>query len=92
MARTVADAAALLTVVAGPDPADPVTQLNANRSPVSYSRFLDRHGLRGARIGVFRQYFNDAKTDPEVKAVTEEALHVLQREGAVLVDPFSIPD
>jgi Asp-tRNA(Asn)/Glu-tRNA(Gln) amidotransferase A subunit family amidase len=92
MARTVADAAALLTVVAGPDPADPVTQLDADRPPVDYTRFLDRHGLRGARIGVFRQYFNDVKTDPEVKAVTETALHALQQEGAVLVDPFSIPD
>jgi amidase len=92
MARTVADAAALLTVVAGVDPADPVTQLDADRPQLDYTRFLDRHGLRGARIGVFRQYFNDAKTDPEVKAATEQALQALQQEGAVLVDPFSIPD
>jgi Asp-tRNA(Asn)/Glu-tRNA(Gln) amidotransferase A subunit family amidase len=92
MARTVADAAALLTVVAGPDQADPVTQLDANRPQIDYTRSLDRHGLRGARIGVFRQYFNDNKTDPEVKAVTENALRTLQQEGAVLVDPFSIPD
>jgi amidase len=91
MARTVADAAALLTVVAGADPADPVTQLDADRPRIDYTRSLDRHGLRGARIGVFRQYFNDDKTDPEVKAVTEQALHRLQQEGAVLVDPFSIP-
>ncbi len=92
MARTVADAAALLTVVAGVDPADPVTQLDAHRPQLDYTRFLDRHGLRGARIGVFRQYFNDAKTDPEVKAATQQALHALQQEGAVLVDPFSLPD
>jgi amidase len=91
IARTVADAATLLTVVAGPDPADPVTQLDADRPQLDYMRFLDRHGLRGARIGVFRQYFNDGKTDPEVKAVTENALRTLQQEGAVLVDPFSIP-
>jgi amidase len=92
MARSVADAAALLTVVAGADPADPVTQLDADRPRIDYTRFLDRHGLRGARIGVFRQYFNDSKTDPEVKAVTEQAVHRLQQEGAVVVDPFSIPD
>jgi amidase len=92
MARSVADAAALLTVVAGADPADPVTQLDADRPQVDYARFLDRHGLRGARIGVFRQYFNDDKTDPEVKTVTEQALHTLRNEGAVVVDPFSIPD
>src|SRR3984885_9695181 len=81
MARTVADAAALLTVLAGSDPADPVTQLDADRPKVDYTRFLDRHGLRGARIGVFRQYFNDSKTDAQVKAVTEQALHMLQEEG-----------
>ena len=92
MARSVADAAALLTVLAGADAADPVTQLAADRPRVDYTQFLDRHGLRGARIGVFRQYFNDAKTDPEVKTVTEQALHTLQQEGAVMVDPFSIPD
>lgn len=91
MARNVADAATLLTVLAGPDPADPVTQLDADRPKLDYMQFLDRHGLRGARIGVFRQYFNTATTDPEVKAVTERALHTLEQEGAVLVDPFSIP-
>jgi amidase len=91
IARTVADAAALLTVVAGPDPADPVTHLDAGRPTLDYTRFLDRHGLRGARIGVFRQYFDSPTTDPEVKAVTEQALRAIEQEGAVLVDPFSIP-
>lgn len=92
MARTVADAAALLTVVAGPDSADPVTELDAGRPRVDYSKSLDRHGLRGARIGVYRAYFNTDKTDPEVKEVTERALRALQQEGAVLVDPFTIPN
>jgi amidase len=91
MARSVADAPAVLSVVAGADPADPVTQLDADRPQLDYTRFLNRHALRGARIGVFRQYFSDAKTDPDLKAVTEQALQALQREGAVLVDPFSIP-
>ena len=91
MARTVADAATLLTVVAGPDPADPVTQLDADKAKIDYTKSLDRHGLRGARIGVFRRYFNTPKTDPEVKTVTEQALKTLQQEGAVLVDPFTIP-
>jgi amidase len=92
MARTVADAAAVLTVVAGQDPADPVTAQAAGRAAVDYTKSLDRHGLKGARIGVFRQYFDTEKTDPEVKAVTEQALKVLQAEGATLVDPFTIPD
>ncbi len=92
MARTVADGAALLTVVAGPDAADPVTLLDTQHPAVDYSRFLDRHGLRGAHIGVFRQYFETATTDPEVKALTEEALKTLTAEGAVLTDPFVIPN
>ena len=97
MARTVADAAALLTVVAGPDPADPVTAMSAEHTAVDYTKFLDRHGLKGARIGVFRQYFDTPKsknegTDPEVKALTEQALKTLQAEGATLVDPFAVPD
>jgi amidase len=96
MARTVADAAALLSVVAGPDPTDPDLAAAAEQFPhpasVDYTQFLDRHGLKGARIGVFRQYFDTPKTDPEVKAVTEQALKTLQQEGATLVDPFIVPD
>ena len=91
LARTVADAAALLTAVAGPDSADPVTFLDIGRPVLDYTRFLDRHGLRSARIGVFRQYFETSTTDPEVKVVTEQALLALKAEGAVLIDPFSIP-
>jgi len=92
MARTVADAAALLTVLAGPDPADPITTMSADHREVDYTKFLDRHGLKGARIGVFRQYFDTSDTDPEVKAVTEQALKTLRDEGAILVDPFTVPE
>jgi len=92
MARSVADAAAVLTIVAGPDPQDPVTSRDASQPHLDYTHYLDRHGLRGARIGVFRQYFDTPTTDPEVKAVTEHALETLKAEGAVLVDPFTISD
>lgn len=92
MARSVADAAALLTVLAGPDPADPVTQLAAEHPHVDYTRSLDRHGLRGARIGVYREYFDQPSTDPEIKALTEAALKSLASEGAEIVDNFVIPN
>jgi Asp-tRNA(Asn)/Glu-tRNA(Gln) amidotransferase A subunit family amidase len=96
MARSVADAAALLTIVAGPDPggadSDPLTALDANRPQVDYSKSLDRHGLRGARIGVYRPYIDAPTTDPEIKALTEQALKNLAAEGATLVDPFTIPN
>ncbi len=91
MARTVADAATLLTVIAGPDPADPITVSHAQPA-LDYTRFLDRHGLRGARIAVFRTYINAASGDPEIRSLTEQALHVLEKEGAQLVDPFTIPN
>ena len=91
MARSVADAAAILTVVAGADPADPVTTLHQHQ-PLDYTRFLDPHGLRGARIGVFRSYFSTPTTDPEVRAITENALRELQAQGAVLIDPFALPN
>jgi Asp-tRNA(Asn)/Glu-tRNA(Gln) amidotransferase A subunit family amidase len=92
MARTVADAAALLTVVAGADPLDAVTALAGKHPAVDYSKALDPHALKGARIGVFRRYIDTETADPEVKAVTEAALKTLQQEGATLVDPFTVPD
>lgn len=101
IARSVADAARLLTVLAGPDttgpdPTDPDLAAAAAAYPhpwgVDYSRSLRRHALRGARIGVFRQYFANPRTDPEVKAVMERALATLRAEGATLVDPFTLPD
>nr|MDQ3319532.1 amidase family protein [Actinomycetota bacterium] len=49
--RTVADAAALLSVLAGADPRDPMTADAASRAEADYTRFLDPNGLRGARIG-----------------------------------------
>jgi amidase len=52
LARTVADAAAVLSVVAGYDPADPVTQQSDGKVEKDYSKFLDKDGLKGARIGV----------------------------------------
>ena len=92
MARSVEDAAALLTVLAGADPADSITALAANHPHVDYTQSLDRRGLRGARIGIYREYFNTSKTDPEIKSLTEAAIKTLQREGAIIVDDFAIPN
>lgn len=90
--RTVEDAAALLDVVAGYDPQDPVTQNSQGHIPKSYKAFLDRHGLRGARIGVFRTYVDAPTGDPQIKALTEKAIQDLKAQGAQIVDPFVIPD
>ena len=92
IARSVEDAAALLDVVAGYDPNDPVTQNSEGHLPKSYRAFLDRQGLRGARIGVFRAYLDAPTGDPQIKELTEKAIRDLKAQGAMIVDPFEIPD
>jgi amidase len=88
MARTVADAAALLGALAGVDPADEATAASAGHSRGDYSEFLDPKGLQGARLGVCRAHYMgySAPTD----ALMEKALETLKRLGAVIVDPADI--
>ena len=57
MARTVRDAAILLSALAGADPRDGATAASSGKIAADYTRFLDPNGLRGARIGVARKYF-----------------------------------
>jgi amidase len=104
MARTVMDAAFLLGVLEGnsPDPDDPATKACAPPPGNDYTAFLKRDGLKGARIGIPRAYFYDKATPPgeekprgglnadQAKAMAE-AIDVLKREGAVLVDPADVP-
>ena len=61
MARTVADAVAVLEVIVGRDPADPVTFESEGSVPENYRQFLDADGLEGARVGVLRQLFEEAR-------------------------------
>src|SRR4029077_12395142 len=81
MARNVADAATLLTVLAGYDPADPATAANKERAPIQYTQFLNPKSLEGARVGVLRQY---AGFHEEVDAEFARALEALRAQGAVL--------
>ena len=91
LARTVTDAAVVLSVVAGYDPADPVTKESEGKVAADYTKFLNKDGLRGARIGVFRRYIETDTTDPEIKALTEKAVDDIKAQGAEVVD-FTIPD
>lgn len=92
MARTVEDAATVLGVFAGYDPADPITKASEGRVPKNYTQFLDKNGLKGARLGVFREYIDAPGADPQVKALAEKAIADLKAQGAEIVDPFVIPD
>ena len=89
MARTVRDAAVLLGVLAGSDPRDPATADADRRGLADYTPFLDPAGLRGARIGVARQFlgFHDG-----VDRVVEDAVDALRAAGAVVVDPVALGD
>lgn len=92
MARTVADAAAVLSVVAGYDPDDPVTVAMKDKPVPDYSASLVPGGLRGARIGVLRQAFESPTVDPEVRAVFDRALDDLRRAGATVLDTVIIAE
>jgi amidase len=87
MTRTVREAAALLGVLAGPDPRDPETAASAPFAGTDYGSFLDAGGLRGARIGVERSYFG---TEPAVDDLMEAAIRVMAAAGATIVDPASL--
>lgn len=88
MARSVTDAATLLTVLAGYDPDDPATEPLKSRPGLDYRQFLNPDGLKGVRIGVMRQ---DAGFDDEVDALFERAIETLRSQGAIVVDPANIP-
>jgi len=89
MARTVRDAAILLTVLAGTDPRDGATRAAAGHISVDYAAGLDAGALRGARLGVARKRYTGRS--PKGDVVFEAALNVLRKQGAVLVDPADIP-
>ncbi|HEY8166004.1 MAG TPA: amidase [Gemmatimonadaceae bacterium] len=88
MARTVADAALLLTIMAGVDPRDPETQRSRSHMGTDYTRSLDPNGLRGMRIGVPRKRFFGYSDGAD--RVIEEALRTMSRLGAKIVDPANM--
>lgn len=90
MARSVADAALLLDVLAGSDPRDPATADADTHIPETYTSFLDPDALRGARIGVARRIANRRGADAEVLQRFDEALDAMRAAGAVIVDPIEL--
>jgi amidase len=87
MARTVRDAATLLSALVGADTRDGATAQSAGKIEADYTRFLDPNGLRGARIGVARKYFGFSDS---VDALMNNVLEEMKRQGAVLVDPADL--
>ncbi|KAI0826093.1 amidase signature enzyme [Irpex lacteus] len=93
MTRSIADAAIVLSIIAGKDPNDNFTL--AQPSPVpDYTKALNKNALKGKRIGVPRKVFtNDTVTgnDPFVNIVFNAALETLRTLGATVVDPADLP-
>jgi amidase len=87
MARSVADAATLLSAIAGSDPRDPATA-EADRHATDYTRFLDPNGLRGKRIGVVRAL---AGAEPNADRILDQSIALMKAQGAIIVDPVELP-
>jgi amidase len=88
MTRTVKDAAILLGLMTGVDPADAATAASQGHTHNSYTQFLDPAGLRGLRVGVARNFGSFKKN---VLAVFDEAVAALKNAGAVVIDPVDVP-
>jgi amidase len=87
MARTVTDAAVLLSAIVGVDPRDPATEGSRGRSFADYAQFLDPRGMAGARIGVARNFFG---SNARVDQIMEDCIGQMACLGAKIVDPVTI--
>ena len=88
MARSVADAAALLAAIAGSDPRDPPTEAHA-RFHSNDAIALDVNALKGKRIGIVRKL---AGISPESDAILAENIAAMKTAGATIVDPVDLPN
>jgi len=88
IARTVEDAALLLTVMAAPDARDPASAAASAHHGTDYRRFLDPDGLSGARIGIARRFYAD---NAPLERFLDDSVALLARAGVVLFDPAELP-
>jgi Asp-tRNA(Asn)/Glu-tRNA(Gln) amidotransferase A subunit family amidase len=90
MARSVYDVAVLTDAIHGFDVEDLLTKESIGMTPKgSYTQFLDIEGLKGARIGVFRDLFRKGPMHEEGTRLIEAAIEVLKENGATVIDPVS---
>lgn len=97
MARTVKDLAILLDVMVGYDPEDPLTARGVGHIPDSFTKFLNKEGLKGARLGILREPIGlnsepDSEDFKRVGEVFDRAVAELKAAGAEIVDPIIIPN
>jgi len=87
MGRTVSDAAMVLGALTGIDPEDAPTTNNESVAYTDYTQFLDVNGLKGARIGVARNFFG---YNPAVDAIIEASIEKMKAQGAIIIDKTNI--
>src|SRR5213594_2097160 len=83
--RTVEDAARMLDVIAGYDPADPITAFSRGKIPKSYTDALTKDGLNGARIGLLVDFLGKDPVHQPVNTVVEDAVTKMTAIGATVV-------
>ncbi|MEL6165453.1 MAG: amidase family protein, partial [Cyanobacteria bacterium J06628_3] len=88
MTLSVKDTAIALGVMAGIDPNDPATEASIGKSFDDYTQFLDKNALKGARIGVARDYFGG---NEEVDNLVEAAIENMKAAGATVIE-LNFPD
>lgn len=88
LARNIYDVAMALNVLAGIDPDDDATLKGAGRTPTDYTTFLKPGALKGARIGIARDFFGQ---DAEIDATLEKAIAKLRDLGAIVIDDVRLP-
>ncbi len=88
IARNVHDCALLLNALVGVDNNDPAIRNSPNLEPNDYTTCLDPNALPGARLGVVREFFGFHQKSDEIYS---EVLSALERAGAILVDPVTLP-
>jgi amidase len=96
MARTVKDLATLLDVMAGYDPEDPITARGVGHIPDTFTKFLDKDGLKGKRLGILRESIGlnsepDSEDYQKIQEVFDNAVAELKGSGAEVIDPIVIP-
>jgi amidase len=97
MARSVKDLSILLDVMVGYDPEDPITARGVGHVPDTFTKFLAKDGLKGARLGILRESIGlNAEPDSEdFKKITEvfdRAVGELKAAGAEIIEPIVIPN
>ena len=83
MARSVSDIAISLGIMTGVDPKDAATKKSEGKFEKDYTKFLKADGLKGARIGLARDFMGQ---DPDVDWIVESAVIALKKAGATVVD------